>query len=120
MKAAGNRGKPKSAGGRSSDMRAAGVDFNPGPDAEERLRPTVGRSRPIHRYGLNPTRSMRMSARLMRRQEVEKLTGLSRASIYRLIRSGRFPPPVRVSDAAVRVEGERDQRLDRVPAGGDE
>ena len=43
-----------------------------------------------------------MSARLMRRQEVEKLTGLSRASIYRLIRSGRFPPPVRVSDAAVR------------------
>ena len=31
-----------------------------------------------------------------------ELTGLSRASIYRLMRSGRFPLPVRVSAAAVR------------------
>ena len=43
-----------------------------------------------------------MNQRLLRRQEVEELTGLSRASIYRLMRSGRFPLPVRVSAAAVR------------------
>ena len=43
-----------------------------------------------------------MNDRLLRRREVEELTGLSRASIYRLIRDGRFPAPVRVSDAAVR------------------
>ena len=43
-----------------------------------------------------------MSDRLLRRLEVEKLTGLSRSSIYRLISKGKFPPPVRVSDAAVR------------------
>ena len=45
---------------------------------------------------------MGMNQRLLRRQEVEELTGLSRASIYRLMRSGRFPLPVRVSASAVR------------------
>ena len=43
-----------------------------------------------------------MNDRLLRRREVEELTGLSRASIYRLKRDGRFPAPVRVSDTAVR------------------
>ena len=46
--------------------------------------------------------SVRMNDRLLRRREVEELTGLSRASIYRLKRDGRFPSPVRVSDTAVR------------------
>ena len=45
---------------------------------------------------------MRMNDRLLRRREVEGLTGLSRASIYRLMRRGRFPLPVRVSARAVR------------------
>ena len=43
-----------------------------------------------------------MDDRLLRRREVEELTGLSRASIYRLKRDGRFPSPVKVSDTAVR------------------
>lgn len=43
-----------------------------------------------------------MRDRLLRRREVEELTGLSRASIYRLMRSGRFPASVKVSDTAVR------------------
>lgn len=43
-----------------------------------------------------------MSDRLMRRQKVEELIGLSRASIYRLIDKGEFPRPVRVSPKAVR------------------
>ena len=43
-----------------------------------------------------------MKDRLLRRPEVEELTGLSRASIYRLMRSGRFPASVKVSDTAVR------------------
>ena len=43
-----------------------------------------------------------MGDRLLRRREVEELTGLSRASIYRLMRGGRFPPPVKVSATAVR------------------
>ena len=30
--------QPKRSGGDSSDMRVVGIDFNPGPDAEERLR----------------------------------------------------------------------------------
>ena len=43
-----------------------------------------------------------MSDRLLRRPEVEELTGLSRASIYRWMGSGKFPPPVRVGSIAVR------------------
>ena len=43
-----------------------------------------------------------MGDRLLRRREVEELTGLSRASIYRLMRGGRFPPSVKVSTTAVR------------------
>ena len=43
-----------------------------------------------------------MGDRLLRRREVEELTGLSRASIYRLMRGGRFPLAVKVSATAVR------------------
>ncbi|MYB48556.1 MAG: AlpA family phage regulatory protein [Dehalococcoidia bacterium] len=43
-----------------------------------------------------------MEERLLRRRQVEELTGLSRASIYRLMGKDRFPQPVKVSDTAVR------------------
>ena len=43
-----------------------------------------------------------MQDRLLRRREVERITGLSRASIYRLMRSGSFPLPVKVGPTAVR------------------
>ena len=32
--------------------------------------------------------------RFMRRPEVERMTGLSRAHIYRLIKTGQFPAPI--------------------------
>ena len=40
--------------------------------------------------------------RLLRRFEVEMATGLSRATIYELMRSGEFPVPLRVGSRAVR------------------
>ena len=43
-----------------------------------------------------------MGDRLLRRQQVEEITGLSRSSIYRLMKSGEFPLPVRVGSTAVR------------------
>ena len=43
-----------------------------------------------------------MSDRLLRRREVEKITGVSRSSIYRLMQSGDFPRPLRVGLSAVR------------------
>ena len=43
-----------------------------------------------------------MNEKLLRRREVEEQTGLSRASIYRLIADGEFPRPVRVSATGVR------------------
>ena len=43
-----------------------------------------------------------MREKLLRRREVEEITGLSRASIYRLMDEGKFPRPVRVSATAVR------------------
>ena len=39
---------------------------------------------------------------LLRRGEVEKLAGLSRASIYRLIKAGKFPRPVALGSGGVR------------------
>ena len=39
---------------------------------------------------------------LLRREEVEQRTSLSRSSIYRLMRQGRFPSAVRIADRAVR------------------
>ena len=45
---------------------------------------------------------MQTTFRLLPRREVESMTGLSRTSIYRLMRLGRFPEPLRVGPKAVR------------------
>lgn len=42
-----------------------------------------------------------MSARLLRRREVERETGLSRSSIYRMMDEGTFPRPRRIGAQAV-------------------
>ena len=43
-----------------------------------------------------------MQDRLLRRREVEKITGMSRSSIYQQMQEGEFPRPVKVGPAAVR------------------
>ncbi len=43
-----------------------------------------------------------MDDRLLRRDEVESRVGLKRSSIYREMRAGRFPIPVKVGPRAVR------------------
>ena len=43
-----------------------------------------------------------MTDHLLRREDVEVRTGLARSSIYRLMRLGRFPEPLRIGDRAVR------------------
>ena len=40
--------------------------------------------------------------RLLRRAEIEQRVGLSRSSLYRLMRSGQFPKPVQIGERAVR------------------
>lgn len=40
--------------------------------------------------------------RLLRRQEVEARTARSRTSIYRMMREGSFPTPIKISTRAVR------------------
>lgn len=42
-----------------------------------------------------------MSAQLIKRKEVEKLTALSTATIYRLIAEGQFPRQISVSKRSV-------------------
>ena len=39
---------------------------------------------------------------LLTRREVERLTGLSCTTIYRLMRAGTFPEPIRIGPRAVR------------------
>ena len=43
-----------------------------------------------------------MTDRLMRREQVEQRTGLARTTIYRKMRDGSFPQPIRVGARAVR------------------
>ena len=43
-----------------------------------------------------------MVDRLLRRPEVEEITGLSRSTIYRHLEQGIFPKPVRIGPRAVR------------------
>ena len=40
--------------------------------------------------------------RLLRIAEVQEITGLSRASVYKMVADGRLPPPVRLSSRCVR------------------
>ncbi|SFD67279.1 transcriptional regulator, AlpA family [Roseivivax sediminis] len=42
-----------------------------------------------------------MTDRMMRRPEVEAMTGLSRSTIYELMPRGLFPQPVRIGRRAV-------------------
>ncbi len=43
-----------------------------------------------------------LADRLLTRAEVERRTGLARTSVYRLMREGAFPEPLRVGRTAVR------------------
>ena len=43
-----------------------------------------------------------MHDRLLRHRDVERITGMSRASIYRLMQDGDFPRPVKIGSTAVR------------------
>ena len=43
-----------------------------------------------------------MTDHLMRREEVEARCGISRTTVYRLMRCGEFPEPIKVGPRAVR------------------
>ena len=52
----------------------------------------------------------------MRRGEVEEQIGLSSSSIYRMVRAGDLPRPIKLSTGAVRwIAGEIDAWVDRQP-----
>ena len=62
-----------------------------------------------------------MGDRLLRRREVEGMTGLARSSIYRYMQEGDFPRPVRVGPAAVRWKAsDITDWLESRPAAGSE
>ena len=46
-------------------------------------------------------RSMPTGKRFLRLRQVIEATGLSRTTIYRKIREGSFPPPIKLGDRAV-------------------
>jgi prophage regulatory protein len=55
---------------------------------------------------------------VMRMPDVQRMTGLSRSSIYRLISSGVFPSAIKLSSLAVgwRLSSVNDWLLQRAPA----
>ena len=57
-----------------------------------------------------------MNDRLMRREEVEERTGLARTTIYRKMRAGTFPLPLKISERAVRWRsGDIDRYIESCP-----
>ena len=56
----------------------------------------------VHENNYNSHGLMPLGDRLLRRRQVEAMTGLSRSSIYRLMQDGEFPRPLRVGSNAVR------------------
>ena len=52
------------------------------------------------RLALRVRKGKAMSSVLMRRQEVEELCNLKRSVIYRMIRDGKFPQPLKISGGA--------------------
>ena len=40
--------------------------------------------------------------RLLRRPEVENIVGLKTSTLYKMVRTGGFPPPVKITAGAVR------------------
>ncbi len=44
--------------------------------------------------------AIQKGGRLIRRPDVTRATGLGRSTIYRLVRLGRFPAPIKVSERA--------------------
>jgi prophage regulatory protein len=42
-----------------------------------------------------------MTERHYRRADVEQMTGLSRSTIYELMKAGQFPKPVKITERAV-------------------
>jgi len=47
------------------------------------------------------SRSCATSSRLLRIRDVLAIIGVSRASLYRLLQSGQFPRPVKISERAI-------------------
>ena len=57
-----------------------------------------------------------MDDRLLCRREVEERTGLARTTIYRKMRAGTFPLPLKISERAVRWRSsEIDQYVESRP-----
>lgn len=56
--------------------------------------------------------------RFLRRTQVEDMTGLARATIYRKMNEGAFPRPVHLSKSSVRwIEADILAWMDRLPGG---
>lgn len=59
---------------------------------------------------------MEKNDRLLRLEDVEARCGISRSTIYRLMREGDFPEPIKVGQRAVRwLESEITEWLDSRP-----
>ncbi|RWL14876.1 MAG: AlpA family phage regulatory protein [Mesorhizobium sp.] len=62
-----------------------------------------------------------MGHHILRREEVEKRLGLSRASIYAMMAEGKFPKPIRLNERAVGwVSAELDEWVEAKMAARDQ
>ena len=59
------------------------------------------------------SKAMKIKCFILRRKQVEARTGLSRSTIYLLIKKGTFPKPIKLSERSVGwIESEIDDWVD--------
>jgi len=87
--------------GRSATPTGSGLEPKVAAPAKRRRPCKPSRDRVSAVRGGGPASVENVSERLMRRREVQRMTGLSRSSLYRLIASKEFPPPIKLSEKCV-------------------
>ena len=81
------------------------------------MRQTPSGQRTPHRGAGNPasgtlrTTETEPNIRILRQADVIRLTGLSRTTIWRRVRDGSFPPPIRLGPPNTRAKGWRQSDL---------
>ena len=81
------------------------------------MRQTPSGQRTPHRGVGNPASGTvrgtetELGIRVLRQADVMRLTGLSRTTIWRRVRDGSFPPPIRLEPPGTRAKGWRQTDL---------
>jgi prophage regulatory protein len=71
------------------------------PTAPTPLRPILQPAHTVNEHGLITSQHIQGGEQLLRLPQLKAVLGISRATIYRYVDSGKLPPPVKLSSRCV-------------------